>query len=215
MATLMESALEYLEDNSIHYQKVEGKDVLHLGFELENFYANCVLFVDEEQRYLGFSSVCGLRIPQDKRTEISEFIARANYGLGIGAFQMNFDNGEILYKTGIYARDSEIESNLLDAIVCANTQTHDRYYPGLIDVLFRDIAPSDAIETIESNRESSVSEDEVDAWFEKLVADMEEPSLEEIKPSLEAAPPTAEGENGQKPKKRGRPRKNKADDEKK
>ncbi len=214
MATLLEAALEYLENNSIHYQKVEGKEVLHLGFELENFYANCVMFVDEEQRYLGFSSVCGLRIPEEKRPEIAEFIARANYGLGIGAFQMNFDNGEILYKTGIYARDAEIESNLLDAIVCANTQTHDRYYPGLIDVLFRDLAPVEAIEKIESQREPSVSEDEVDAWFEKLVADMDEPSLEEIKPSAEMAPPT-EPETGQKPKKRGRPRKNKGDDDKK
>ena len=46
-----------------------------------------------------------ITVPEEKRTAISEFITRANYGLTNGNFEMDFSDGELRYKTTISQHD--------------------------------------------------------------------------------------------------------------
>ena len=46
-----------------------------------------------------------VKAQDDQRAEICEFIARANYGLRNGNFEMDFSDGELRYKTTISQND--------------------------------------------------------------------------------------------------------------
>jgi len=88
---------------------------------------------------------------EDVRHEAAEFITRANYGLKNGNFEMDFNDGELRYKSynncdGILPSEAIIRDSLVIPALMI-----DRYGDGLISVLFGMQSPKDAIEAIENN----------------------------------------------------------------
>lgn len=81
---------------------------------------------------------------------MAEFLTRANYGLMIGNFEMDFNDGEIRYKTSIDVEGDNLSSALLKQLVYANVMTMDQYLPGIIAVIDGNISPVDANAKIEA-----------------------------------------------------------------
>ena len=46
-----------------------------------------------------------IKVPVEQRAAVSEFITRANYGLTNGNFEMDFNDGELRYKTTVSQND--------------------------------------------------------------------------------------------------------------
>jgi hypothetical protein len=88
--------------------------------------------------------------PADKRSAMAEFLPRANYGLTIGNFEMDFDSGEIHYKTGIDVEGDRLSTALVRQLVYANVAIVDRYLPGIMAVIYGNVSPMEAIAQIES-----------------------------------------------------------------
>ena len=94
-------------------------------------------------------SILDTRIPKDRRPAVAEFLTRANYGLILGNFEMDFADGETRYKTSITVEEDRLTAALLRPLTGANTFTFDRYLPGIMRVAFGDKNPEDAIRDIE------------------------------------------------------------------
>jgi hypothetical protein len=91
-------------------------------------------------------------VPSDKRGAVAEYTARANYGLVIGNFELDMDSGHVRYKTSVDLEGAIIEQVLFKNLIYANLTTADRYYPGLLKVLWGDdMTPRAAIEMVEGD----------------------------------------------------------------
>ncbi len=66
---------------------------------------------------------------------IAEFITRANYGLVIGNFELDFSDGELRYKTAIDVEDDNLSFALIKQMVYANVIIMDKYLPGIMAVI--------------------------------------------------------------------------------
>ncbi len=82
--------------------------------------------------------------------QLGEFIAKANYGMMIGNFELDFTDGEIRYKTSIDVEGDRLSFALLKRLVYANVTMMDQYLPGIKLVLERGMSPEEAIAQIES-----------------------------------------------------------------
>ncbi len=100
-----------------------------------------------------FYSLCPVTAPVDKRLVMAEFLTRANYGLTIGNFEMDFDSGEIHYKTSLDVEGDRLSTALVRQLVYANVAIVDRYLPGIMAVIYGNVLPIDAISQIESSEE--------------------------------------------------------------
>ena len=80
---------------------------------------------------------------------VAEFITRANFGMIIGNFEFDYSDGEIRYKTSVDLEGVEVQSNLLRNLVYANVLTMDKYFTGLMRVMYGGITPDEAIREIE------------------------------------------------------------------
>ena len=80
---------------------------------------------------------------------MAEFMTRANYGMIVGNFELNYEDGEVRYKTSIDIGDSDLSLMLVKQIVYPNVATMDLYLPGLMAVIYSDASPADAIAKIE------------------------------------------------------------------
>ena len=81
--------------------------------------------------------------------EIAEFITRANYGLVLGAFEMDFSDGEIRYRSGVGVEGEELTHAYIRPIVYANVLTMDKYLSGIMKVIYGDTTPESAVEQVE------------------------------------------------------------------
>jgi hypothetical protein len=131
-----------------------GEDVERLTFTMgyggKNGILHCLLHVQPDQPLVLFYSHVQCRAGEEKRPVMAEFLARANYGLWLGNFELDFRDGEIRYKTSLDVADGELTGGMLNSAVRRNCSTMDRYLPGIMSVLWNDVSPADAIGRIES-----------------------------------------------------------------
>ena len=139
----------FAEDNWTTAQV--GDAVLQMTFRGENGQWMCFAQAREELRQFIFYSVCPVTIGADKRLAIAEFITRANYGLIIGNFELDFEDGELRYKPSLDVEAADLTPGLIRPVVYANVITMDRYLPGALAILYGNTLPEEAITRAEND----------------------------------------------------------------
>ncbi len=153
MGRILEVIGSFLEEDDWPLNLVEGRTVYKTAFEGKNGQFTCYAQERTEQEQFVFYSIFPVRTPDNKMSEITEFITRANYGMIIGNFEVDFSDGEIRYKTSVDVEDVEFNEPLVRHMVYANVLTMDKYFPGLMRVLYAGIDPVDAIAEVEGAEE--------------------------------------------------------------
>ena len=105
----------------------------------------CVLQVHPEHPLIAFYTHLQCRVPEEKQPTMTEYLARANYGLWLGNFEMDLRDGEIRYKTSLHLADGELTAEMLTALLRVNGDTLDRHLPGIMSVLWNDVSAEDGL----------------------------------------------------------------------
>jgi hypothetical protein len=140
----------FFESDSWPNTPLSGRPVISLPFQGKNGQWLCFAQAREAQQQFIFYSMCPAVVPERRRPAIAEFITRANYGLIIGNFELDYGDGEIRYKTSIDVEGGELTSALIKQIVYANVLMMDQYLPGILAVLFNDSSPLEALVQVEN-----------------------------------------------------------------
>ena len=141
----------FFTEDGWSFEQMPERPILRLPFQGKggrwNCYAQVRVTKDVEQ--VLFYSVLPLNVPEDKRDAIAEFITRANYGMALGNFELDFNDGEVRYKTSVDVTETEITSGLLRPLIYTNVLMMDKYMSGLIAVVYADVSPAEAVKQIE------------------------------------------------------------------
>ena len=121
-----------------------------LRFAHQGVHASWVCFaqVHESVRRVVVYSVPYGESPVERRAEVAEFLTRANYGLHVGNFEMDVDDGEIRFKTSVDLEGSELSQEMLRRLVQINLSLVDRYLVG-IQLVLAGSTPLEAVEIAE------------------------------------------------------------------
>ena len=84
-----------------------------------------------------------------KRLAVAEFLTRANYGLALGNFELDMEDGEINFKTILQAPATMLSTALLRPYLLVGVETINHYLPGLDWVLSGQETPAAAIKALE------------------------------------------------------------------
>lgn len=79
------------------------------------------------------------------RPLIAEFVARANHRLVIGHFDLDMDDGRLRYHVGHAIGEGALDGETVGRLIGTALNTADRYYPGIMRVLFAGHTPADAV----------------------------------------------------------------------
>lgn len=148
---ILEAIINFFKADNWDFIQIEEKPILQTAFSGSNGNLNCYAKAREEQKQFSFYSIYPDNVPEEKRQAIAEFLTRANYGMTIGNFELDYTDGEIRYKTSIDVEGDRLTNALIKTIVYTNVSMMDEYLPGIRAVLEHDVAPSDAIAAIEGN----------------------------------------------------------------
>ena len=84
---------------------------------------------------------------------MAELIARINYDLAIGVFDLNMDDGKMSYAVSIDLMDGALTKSMLERMVGVNMKIIDEYALAFNSVMHGGVSPKNAINTYEEQRQ--------------------------------------------------------------
>ncbi len=148
MGRLLDVVVAYLDEEEFEYD-VESDERVELTFTTNNGVLVTWFSVDEDDEIVLYVSRCPVFVPEERRQAAMEFLTRANFGLRIGHFEFDLDDGEVRYKTSIDVEGDELSPALVKRMLRPNLMTMDRYLPGLLRVVYGATTAAEEIAAIE------------------------------------------------------------------
>jgi len=100
---------------------------------------------EPENDFLQCQGIVPMNVPSEKRALAAEYLARANWGLRIGHFNMDWSDGEVRFQTTLVLEsDREPVASQLEHLVFGNRWMVGHYLPGLMAVIYGKVSPKKA-----------------------------------------------------------------------
>lgn len=146
---IFDTMVRFFTEDDWKFRQIEDKPILSMGFRGDNGTWMCYAQAKDDRGQFVFYSVMDSNVPADKRQAVAEFLTRANYGLTLGNFEMDFSDGEVRYKTSVDVEGGQLTTQMVKTLVYVNVLMMDKYLPGIMSVIYAGISPADAIARIE------------------------------------------------------------------
>lgn len=158
--TIYEAMLGFFTSDDWNFNAMDDLPVLSMPFTGKNGKWMCYAQAREKQEQFVFYSVFPVNAPAERQAAVVEFITRANYGMIIGNFEFDYNDGEIRYKTSIDVEGAELTEALVRHMVYANVIILDRYLPGMMRVIYAEADPQAEIDKIEGSKSDADDQDD-------------------------------------------------------
>lgn len=149
MDAILDRLRSFFVESEWAFDVDENQSIIRLEFEGDNTGWVTYAQAKEPQRQFVYYSVAPLDAPPDKLLAVAEMITRLNYGIPIGNFEMDFEDGEIRFKSSIDVEESELTDELIRPVVAASIFNMETYLPALIEVIETDDSPIDILERMD------------------------------------------------------------------
>jgi hypothetical protein len=140
----------FFDEDGWQYQRIESQPALMMGFRGSRRRWRCVAQAREEQQQFVFYSILDQAVGEDQRARVAEFLTRANYGMVIGNFEMDYTDGEVRFKTSVDGAPGKggLSPESIGHHVYVNVLMMDRYLGALESVLGGEATPEDAVASV-------------------------------------------------------------------
>jgi hypothetical protein len=140
---------KYLEADGWYPRPDEGKHAYRMYYRGKSGELRCFAQIHINLEQFAFYAIATVNVPDEVRPAVAEFLMRANYGMRIGNFEMDYSDGEVRFKTSLDFEGETLTDNLIRHTIYPAVQTMDKYLPGLMKVAFGAMTPVEAIQEIE------------------------------------------------------------------
>jgi hypothetical protein len=139
----------YLDSDEWFPRRIDGKYAYSMSYSGKNGDLRCYAIVRVDLEEFLFYAVAPVKVPDEVRSAVAEYLTRANYGLRIGNFELDYSDGEVRYKSSIDFEGQMLTNDLIRNAIYPAVHTMDRYLTGLLRVSFGGATPHEAIEEVE------------------------------------------------------------------
>jgi len=150
MAGILETVKRFFdEDDWVYEETISG---LMLNFGGKSGEWRCFARIREPEGQFIFLSYAPFEIPAEQYLLVVDYLNRANFGMHIGNFELDFDSGTLQFRTSIDVQGDEesLSTWLVKHMVYQNVLSMERYLPGLIAVLEGSLSPEAAVNWVEA-----------------------------------------------------------------
>ncbi len=142
---ILATAIAALNAESLLFTRLAGTDVLTTDWMGANGVWVCYLHARERDAQLIVYSVMTEDVPAERRPAVAEFLTRVNYAMTIGNFEMDYDDGEVRYKTSVDVEGDRLSMAMVQQLFALNVATMDLFLPGIEAVVRGDGSPAEVL----------------------------------------------------------------------
>jgi hypothetical protein len=141
---------EVLTQSDLGAQRDDRLGGFRLGFTGENGRFLAFAKGDEERSIATFFSVAPFVVEPRHRDNVMRLVTRINFGLPVGCFEFDLDDGELRLRTTVAFGKAPRDRQLLEQSLWANVATMDRWLPGLVAAAQLGLKDEQAVALVES-----------------------------------------------------------------
>ena len=145
MASLFETIVAYFEQDGWEFRRLAGHQAVETGAAGEHGNYRVIAVVERDHPIVRFLTFVEGKVPEARRRDVMEFLTRANYGLLLGNFELDADDGEVRFKCSADLEDGELTHAQFENLLLVGLTVMDRYFPGLQRVIQGSSDPAAAI----------------------------------------------------------------------
>ncbi len=149
---------EFLRDDGWHPQRVEAQPTYRVYFSGDHGDVRCYAQIRVDLEQFLFYVIAPIKAPVAVLPAVVEYITRANFGLRIGCFELDYSDGEIRFKSSLDFEGEALTPALIRNAIYPAVHTMDFYMPGLLAVMYGNKTPEQAIHEIEGQTNSGGGE---------------------------------------------------------
>ncbi len=142
----------FLDAQHLEYAQVENELVYQVRYPAKFIPLTCFAQIDPDWEQFAFYVLIPIQVREDLRLVIAEYLTRVNYGLRVGNFEMDFEDGELRYRSVISFKDERLTQNWIRNAILPAISTVDRYAPGFARIIRGGKSAAEAFAEVESGR---------------------------------------------------------------
>jgi len=152
MGSAYEQLIEHFEKRGLkHTQHPETQAVVASFGGHAGSYRVLGRVGDDRQLFQVFG-LTPFRVPEGSRAAIAETIARANYGLMLGKFELDLDDGELRFQVAHILTSDMLDDNVIERMIGVTLSMLDMYLPAFLSVIYGNELPRLAVRCVEAGR---------------------------------------------------------------
>lgn len=149
---LKQIAKYYKEDMQLNFALEEENNRIRFSMDTEAMKEVRFMTYKENPHTMLFLTYLPMKVEEDKRAAVAEYLTRANYGLHVGNFEMDMTDGEVRYKTtGVADEDTMPGLDVIRRLTYVGFSMFDRYVPSLLSILYGGKTAEEAIAEAEKD----------------------------------------------------------------
>ena len=157
MAEAMEKVLELFRAREWNFELDEKNQLVRSGINGDNGQWKIILSPSDENEVCLMLSIFPQRCPKYRRVACAELLTRINFGMLVGSFEMDFEDGQINFKTSHPFPEGQLDAELLKRVVGFNLDCMDKYLPAIMSVIYAGTSPAKALAALERQQKAKAN----------------------------------------------------------
>lgn len=149
MSTAFAKLVGHFQDRDLRYSTPDDHQTVVADFRGDVGTYRVIARVDDADGLFQVFAYMPLRIPEGARPAVAEAVVRANFGLKVGKFEFDMDDGEVLYQASQILAGEESGDSLSDGmigrLIATSLAMLDKYVPALLSVVYANEPAREAI----------------------------------------------------------------------
>jgi len=151
MHTAYEKLIEHLDAHEVRYVCGDESQSIFADFRGSVATYRLVALVDDETELFQVFVYGSVRVPEGARPGIAEAIARANYGMRVGKFELDMGDGELRFHVAQIISAESLDDDMIQRTIGTAITMLDTYLPAYLSIIYGNELPADAIRQVESD----------------------------------------------------------------
>ena len=140
---------KFFEDKTWKYEYIEDDNVFISNINMKNILGNVRIFISISENSYNVYTILNSKVEKKYYPLVAEFLHRANYGLLDGNFEMDYNDGEIRYKSFVNFRSIDLTSEIVEESIIVGAAMMNRYGKGLLKIILGEKSVKECVEYCE------------------------------------------------------------------
>ena len=149
MTDAYEKLIQHLDAHEIRYLTNVDSRAVSADFTGVVGLYRVIAVVDANDGLFQIFGYSPVYVPEGCKAAIAEALTRANSGLKVGKFEMNYDKGEVRFQAAHILADNELDDQTIQRLLGHTMNMLNVYLPAVLSVIYGNETPKEAVRQVE------------------------------------------------------------------
>lgn len=145
MSYALKQLIQHLEDRKCRFLVDEEHEVVRINTHTRVGSYEIVVCPRADRELFQVFGLAPVRIPTGARPAVAEAIARANYGMTLGRFELDFEDGELRLHADTVMVSNLLSDEVIERLISCAVQMLDLFMPAILAIVYGNESPADSI----------------------------------------------------------------------